>query len=294
MPAPNSFTLPEPKRAKPRHFALSLAAHALLVAGLLAAYRGWKTVEARQSFAYLMDLRAPLAEVHLAPPPPPAAAHRVVRPLVAPQTEKPNVIPEPYHAGDEQPQPPGQPGGVEGGVPGGVPGGHLGELSAIAGDQRLWVRPMYIPEGGGRPINMDSVVRGRLMAMAVIADSLARDDSLGVRHDPYAPARWTFEHNGRTYGIDQNGIHLGSFTIPTAVLAFLPFPQGNIDQASANQLLMRQRADILQAAARAEAEEDFRRAVKEIRERRDRERREQREREQRDRERTGDQPQPSP
>jgi len=153
---------------------------------------------------------------------------------------------------------------------------------------------MYIPEGGGRPINMDSVVRGRLLAMAVIADSLARDDSLGQRHDPYAPARWTFEHNGRTYGIDQNGIHFGSFTIPTAVLAFLPFPQGNIDQASANQLLMRQRADILQAASRAEAEEDFRRAVKEIRERRDRERREQREREERDRQRAGDQPQPIP
>jgi hypothetical protein len=293
LPAPSQFTLPPPKRAKPRHFALSVAAHALLVAGLLAAYRGWKTVEARGTLTYLMDIRtSPISEVRVPPPPPPAAPRRVVRPLVAPRPETPVVVPEPYQPGDMQP-PPGEPGGVTGGVPGGVPGGTLG-LGPLAGDPRLWVRPMYIPEGGGRPINMDSVVRGRLLAMAVIADSLAQQDSMGITHNPYAPARWTFEHNGRTYGIDQNGIHFGSFTIPTAVLAFIPFPQGNIDQASANMQLMRMRADILQAAARAEAEDDFRRAVKQIRERRDRERREQREREERDRQRTAGEPQPIP
>jgi hypothetical protein len=144
---------------------------------------------------------------------------------------------------------------------------------------------MYIPEGGGRPINMDSVVRGRLGSMAVLADSLARLDSMGIASNPYAPTRWTFESGGQTFGLDGSWIYLGPIKIPSVLLALIPFPQGNIDQNRANEQLMRMRADLLRAAARAEAEEDFRRAVEQIRERRDRERREQREQEQRDRER---------
>jgi hypothetical protein len=178
---------------------------------------------------------------------------------------------------------PPTPLGDRDGAPGGVPGGRgraggVMAMTPTTGDPRLWVRPLYIPEGGGRPISLDSAVRQRLMALA---DSLERNPE----YDPMRPPSWTFERNGRTYGIDAQGIHLGTFTIPTAVLAFLPLPQGNIDQARANRQLMEMRSDILRAAARAQAEDDFRRAVREIRERKDRERREQREREQRERDR---------
>jgi hypothetical protein len=138
---------------------------------------------------------------------------------------------------------------------------------------------------------MDSVVRLRMLVMADKMDSVMRNDSLSPTRNPLAPPRWTFEKDGKTYGIDQQGIHFGTFSIPTAVLAFLPFPQGNIDQARANARMMDMRADILRAAARAEAEDDFRRAVAQIRERKDRERREQRERDARQR-RDNDQPIP--
>ena len=56
------------------------------------------------------------------------------------------------------------------------------------------------------------------------------------------------------------------------MLAFLSFPQGNIDQARANAALMAMRADIMRAAARAQAEADFRQAVREIRARKQKER----------------------
>ena len=93
---------------------------------------------------------------------------------------------------------------------------------------------------------------------------------------PYVSKPWTFRAGGKTYGIDSKGLHLGDFTIPTAVLAFLSLPQGNIDQARANQGLYEMRADILRAAARAQAEDDFRRAVRELRARKDKERQDER------------------
>jgi hypothetical protein len=215
--------------------------------------------------------------------PPPAAAPRgsqIVVPLeIAPIIPPPSV--------------PVQPGGSrDSGIAGGVPGGQGLVLRPGQGDPRLWVRPMYIPEGGGRAIDMDSVTRQRLLYMARLADSVMFNDSLSPLRARGAPTgNWTFKRNGRTYGLDSSGIHFGTFSIPTAVLALLPFPQGNIDQSRANARMMDMRADILRAAARAEAEDDFRRAVASIRERKDRERREQKRKEDEDH-RRNDQPLP--
>jgi len=97
---------------------------------------------------------------------------------------------------------------------------------------------MIIPEGGGRPISLDSAVRMRLLAMA---DSLQKNPTI----DPLRLPSWTFTRDGKTYGLDAQGMHFGTFTVPTAVLAFLPLPQGNIDQARANAALMAMRADLL-------------------------------------------------
>lgn len=280
MHAPNRFTLPDAWRIGPRWLAASVGAHALLVVALFGAYRGFVRRGAASRAVIAVDLRMPLSRLAPAPPPaapPPAAGSRISAPVGAPLA-LPNTIP---------PAPPNDSGGVRGGVPGGT--GIA--MSPSRGDARLWVLPMYIPEGGGRPINMDSVVRGRMLVMADKMDSVMRNDSLSPLRNPLAPPRWTFDHNGKTYGIDQSGIHFGTFTIPTAALALLPFPQGNIDQARAYNRMMDMRADILRAAARAEAEDDFRRAVAQIRERKDRERREDRERRDRER-RDGDRPIP--
>lgn len=275
MSGPRRFLLPKGRRPPPRWVVVSLVVH-LLVAAAIVSTHGWQPAAPERTLSYLLNIATPPPtprEVKLeAPvPPPPARRGRSLVFRAAPALPADTASPPPP-LGDE-------PAGVPSGTPGGR--GQAGRLLALTphtGDPRLWVRPMIIPEGGGRPITLDSAVRTRLLAMA---DSLERHPA----SDPNRPPSWTFQRDGKTYGLDAQGMHFGSFTIPTMVLALLPMPQGNIDQSRANAALMLLRADMLRAAARAEAEDDFRRAVRDIRERKDRERREQRERDQRERDR---------
>lgn len=140
------------------------------------------------------------------------------------------------------------------------------------GDGRLWVDPLTGQEVSSRSIIIDSAVAVRMRALA---DSIEKNPAPDPNANPYISRPWTFKVGGKTYGIDSKGLHLGDFTIPTAVLAFLSMPEGNIDQARANQAFMAMRADILRAAARAENAEEFRQAVREIRERKEKEHQEQ-------------------
>jgi len=159
-------------------------------------------------------------------------------------------------------------GGV--GVPGGTGRRTLADLRPEYGTGELWVPPMYLPPGGGRPIRMDSVAQVRMLALA---DSIERNPSSNDPNaNPYVSRGWTFKRNGKTYGWDAAGLHLGTFTIPNVVLALLSMPQGNIDQARANTALMAMRADIMRAAARAQTEADFRQSVRDIRARKQKER----------------------
>jgi hypothetical protein len=155
-------------------------------------------------------------------------------------------------------------------------------LQPALGSGALWVRPLLDMELSDRPIRLDSAVA---MRMRVLADSIDKHPPTDPYADPYTSRPWTFKAGGKTYGLDSRGLHLGSFTIPTLLLAFLSMPQGNIDQARANRAFMSMRADILRAAARADAEADFRKAVRDLRARKDRERQEQQKQQQ---------PQPQP
>jgi hypothetical protein len=284
LPARRGFTLPATRRAKPRFIAASLALHGLFVVALVKVYSGF--VNPAEPSAVVAIALAPMAPGHPAPGPGPAARGR---PLVVPTTSTPIL------AAAAPAAPPAPIGSDSTGVAGGHPGGWGLALGPGRGDSRIWVAPLYIPDGGGRPIDMDSMVRHRLLSMADLMDSISRNggDSLAPNR-PFTPPRWTFERNGRTYGIDQTWIHFGAFKLPTALLALLPIPQGNYGQAQAYNRQMDMRADILRAAARSEAEDDFRRAVVKIRERRDRERAEQRAREESDRQRSRDNDRPIP
>jgi hypothetical protein len=145
------------------------------------------------------------------------------------------------------------------------------------GDGRAWVDPVTGQVTASREIRIDSVVAIRMRQMA---DSMEKNPLPDVNADPYVSKPWTFRVGGKTYGIDSKGIHLGDITIPTAVLAFLSTPQGNIDQARANQAYMAMRADMLRAAARAQTMDDFRQAVREIRARKEKEHQEQQQQQQ--------------
>jgi len=146
------------------------------------------------------------------------------------------------------------------------------------GDGRLWVPPIDVlqlgrplpaapppgPEGPHTVAHLDSTVTTRLRAFL---DTLPRDSFA-----PGPTPSWTTEISGRTWGIDGKWIYLGGLKLPAALLALLPFPQGNIDQSRAANELMRYREDIMQAARRAETAAEFKKYVNELRKRKDQER----------------------
>jgi hypothetical protein len=140
------------------------------------------------------------------------------------------------------------------------------------GDPRVWVPPAGVAEAppslpSSPAERLDSLLKARLRAHE---DSLAR-----YSHVPSKAERgdWTFERGGKKYGIDQKYIHLGKFALPTAALALLPLnAQANPVAMEREQALNRMRADIQFQAQKAMNEEEFRKAVREIRERKERER----------------------
>ncbi len=152
------------------------------------------------------------------------------------------------------------------------------------GDGRLWVRADQAALGVvGRSetvemhvARVDSAVRERIRAYIASGpvDSFATPP----------PPDWTTEVGEDTWGVDGSWIYLGDFKIPNILLALIPMPQGNIPMAEDAAELARIRADILQAAERAETAEEFKEYVHAVRRRKQAERdslRAQRERQQR-------------
>jgi hypothetical protein len=87
------------------------------------------------------------------------------------------------------------------------------------------------------------------------------------------PGDWTFEKNGKKYGVDEKYIRLGKISIPTAILALLPInTTGNPTMNDRNKLQNQLHADIFWNAQRGMNEADFKKAVRSIRERKERER----------------------
>jgi hypothetical protein len=107
-------------------------------------------------------------------------------------------------------------------------------------------------------------------------------DSIALASAQRKPGDWTWTKDGKKYGWDAMGIHLGGITIPRELLA-LGGALAQVDAASNPQVADRARAiramtqDINYNAPRAMNAEEFRTAVKRIRERKERERREARE-----------------
>ena len=170
------------------------------------------------------------------------------------------------------PAPSGAPAGVAGGRGGG------GAISATTGivpsdpDPRLASDPhQFFPAPKTHAERVDSAVRADIYAYN---DSVAKARALAGK----APGDWTYEgKNGQKWGIDGNKIYLGKFAIPSAVLAALPLRiQGNQSEAIADRLVSSHRGDLLLHADAAFHDDEFKTAVKRIRERKDKERLEKR------------------
>jgi hypothetical protein len=138
------------------------------------------------------------------------------------------------------------------------------------GDPRIWVSPLpAIPAdvadaAYGDQDARDSVAVRRLRAMI---DTL--NHIMVAAQQAGKPPSWTTEVAGKKLGIDQQFIYLMGIKIPTQVLALLgnSLPQGNYGEAMRAREIEYMRQDIMQAARRAENLEQFRRYVKDIRQR---------------------------
>ena len=178
-------------------------------------------------------------------------------PLVAP-TIVPNGLPDlprPFRPGDEE----------QGSGPIVGTGGPARGIRPQFTDPRVWApgaTVVQMPLTGTR--KLDSTLATRLGAL---------NDSLAQIPKEREPGDWTFERDGKKYGIDGKYIRLGKFQLPTAALALLPLNQtANPGQTERARVLTQIRSEILDQAARGARDDDFRAAVKALRERKDKER----------------------
>jgi hypothetical protein len=114
--------------------------------------------------------------------------------------------------------------------------------------------------------DVDSIVD---LAVGVYVDSVAEASK------QRKPGDWTIKgKDGQVWGVDQNNIYLGKYKLPSAVLALLPLNKGNGTSPIEARATAYIRRDIMENAQRSISEDEFRVAVKRIRERKEREKRE--------------------
>ncbi|HJQ18765.1 MAG TPA: hypothetical protein VJ867_00360 [Gemmatimonadaceae bacterium] len=100
------------------------------------------------------------------------------------------------------------------------------------------------------------------------------NDSIAIANGQRKPGDWTWKgKDGQTWGWDQRGIHVGKYTIPQALLALLPLNVaggGSPIEARSTAYIRR---DVLEHAQQSISEDEFKAAIKRIRERKEREKR---------------------
>lgn len=186
----------------------------------------------------------------------PAEAPRLIAPLTVP-----TAIAEPPRAAQRP---------VEGGS-----GPLVGSREPAQGvrpsfsDPRVWAPPAHeVPAQVSPRQRLDSAIASMVQSF---------DDSLAKIPRERAPGDWTYTRNGKKYGIDGRMIHLGNFSLPTAILALLPLnATANPSGVERDRRLSVIRGEIREQAARAARDDDFHAAVKALRARKEKERQEQR------------------
>jgi hypothetical protein len=138
------------------------------------------------------------------------------------------------------------------------------------------VRPQYtdprVWEPPGQVVAAPKTVAQTIDSL--IADAIAPyNDSVAAVAQRRDPTDWTIEKGGYKWGVDKRAIHLGPFSIPTALLAMLPLNlQGNPTTMERDRSFAAMNRDISIHAQQAINEADFMKAVRSIRERKERER----------------------
>jgi len=159
-------------------------------------------------------------------------------------------------------QPPAEPEGGSGPLVG--TGGPAQGIRPTYTGPRVWQAP-------GDIVSAPKSAKEKLDS-AIVAIIGPVVDSVETAKGTRSPRDWTFEKNGRKWGLDSQYIRLGKVSIPSAVLALLPINLPNPTVADRERRSNQLHADIFWQAQRGMNEADFKKAVKSIRERKERER----------------------
>jgi hypothetical protein len=204
-------------------------------------------------------------------PPPPASAPSVPPPAhPAPPPSGPKIVTAPTVVPTNVPAAPTKPAPspeVEGVGPVAATGGPGSGARIEYHDGHIWV-PAAPPGTGERPRSIASQLDSAAHAMTGhYNDSVM---ALGPQHQP---GDWTKTIGGKKWGVDPQYIHLGPVSIPTAILAALPLNNftGNPIDAANERAINYRSADIAFQRNKAEDDEEFNKAVKDERLRKERE-----------------------
>lgn len=190
-------------------------------------------------------------------------APRLVSPVAVP-SEVPAVMPQVAVPSAAEPR-----AGGSGDVIGG--GGPTRGVRPSYNDPRLW-----LPTGPVVSAPMQPTTRAESLYTMLAEKIRLMNDSIALaRGNPRAPGDWTVNLGGKKYGIDQQFIRLGKFSIPTAVLGMLPLNvQANPIAMERARVMSGMSREIQDQALRVSRDDDFRAAVRALRARKDKERRE--------------------
>jgi hypothetical protein len=192
------------------------------------------------------------------------------KPLVAPSETPSAVPPAPAEAPRED---------IGGSGPLVGRGGPVRGVVPSYADPRVWTDP------NAQVLGLPRSVSEQLDSMLVTGTQRVRD-SMVLASRQRRPGDWSWTKDGKKYGWDAEGIHLGGVTIPNELLGLgAALAQGGVLDGVASNPQVADRARTIRAmtqdinynAPRAMNAEEFRTAVKRIRERKERERREARE-----------------
>jgi hypothetical protein len=259
----------EQRKRQRAPIALSIAIHVVLIAMIasitfrypIAALFNSKRDTVTERIQYVQTRPAPRAPVGNGsnatkePPKRVAKPAPLLAPSITPSTLPP-IVPPTVSVGSVS--------GTAGGT-GGAPAGVATGVEPALPDPRIELRPNSLRLPNTQAERNDSAVKAIYLAYRE-AEITAEE------HRGRDPRDWTFEKNGQKYGIDSQYVYLGKFKIPSMILAALPFNKGGVDGTRVIQA--RNSAWIqndVYMHSQGMSEDDFRAAVRRIRERKERE-----------------------
>jgi hypothetical protein len=146
-----------------------------------------------------------------------------------------------------------------------------GRVGPAKSTGKVWVAPLPLPprELAARLTRSHSELADSAVTAIIQAflDSIATDPATRAARPP----DWTTTLGGAKFGLDSRWIYVAGLKIPTALLGLLPMPAGGNDQQAFDRSADLYR-DLRQAAQRAQNVAEFKKAIKEIRERKEAER----------------------